>query len=374
MTNRMGNPAPLGLLAFGMTTLMLMYVEMGWVETDFQAIVYGTAVFFGGLGQFLVAIFELIQGSSFSFAVFGSYAFFWLAWAAVFVERQRTTSIMGDFEYKDGMTAFFIQWGVLTSCFWVITWRKNIALITIFFLLSVTFFLLAIANATGEEAVKKTAGFFGFMTACGAFYTGIAELVNEEWGRSILPGLTPILLPSRMVVDNETIAKCISYDKPSNTLMLYFKGLHITTPEAVEAVINEVEKAILAARAPNNKVHVIVDYKDAVIAKAVVQQYWQAAQDLENRYYLSVSRFAVSSFGTSQMSARSLNIGTHVTHLDGLSHAKVDEHHQQHVASTMASKEFQLSKEFQPDDAKEEKIEPPKLASENSEETEELKV
>lgn len=334
MTNRLGNPAPLGLLAFGMTTLMLMYVEMGWVETDFEAVVYGTAVFFGGIGQFLVAIIEIIKGSSFSFAVFASYGFFWLAWAATFVERQKTTSLLGEFEYKDGMTAFFIQWGVLTNCFWIITWRKNKALILIFFLLTSTFYLLALANATGEVEIQKAAGYFGFMTACGAFYTGVAELINEEWGRDVMPGLAPIHLPERLVVNNESIAKRISYDKMSNTLMLYFKGLHINTPEAVDAVMEEVEKAILASGAPKNKVHVIADYKEVVISKDVVKQYWLGAQRLEKQYYLSVRRFAVSSFGTTQQSVRPLNFGVNMSTLDGLSASAIEEHHQYHMATT----------------------------------------
>ena len=66
-----GNPAPLGLLAFGMTTMLLMYVDMGWVEDEFQEMVIGYAFFYGGLCQLLVGIFELFRGSTFPFAVSG---------------------------------------------------------------------------------------------------------------------------------------------------------------------------------------------------------------------------------------------------------------------------------------------------------------
>lgn len=41
MTGKLGNPAPLGLFAFGMTTAMLMYVDMGWVEHEFEQTVCG---------------------------------------------------------------------------------------------------------------------------------------------------------------------------------------------------------------------------------------------------------------------------------------------------------------------------------------------
>ena len=60
-----GNPAPLGLLAFGTTTALLMYVDMGWIEEDAEAMIYGYAFYYGGLAQLLVAIFELLKGARF---------------------------------------------------------------------------------------------------------------------------------------------------------------------------------------------------------------------------------------------------------------------------------------------------------------------
>lgn len=294
----LGNPAPLGLLAFGMTTMMLMYVEAGWVEEDFEVLIFGYAVFFGGVCQFLVGIFELIKGSSFSFAVFCSYGAFWLGWAIVFVERHRNTSSFGDATYQSGGTAFFIQWGILTCCFFLITLRKNICLIVVFGLLCITFFLLAAATASGNEAVKHAAGYFGFFTAVGAFYTGAAELINEEWGRHFLPGLRPLRTPERLAITKASILKLTSYDKKTNSLFLQFCGLQINRLEDVEAIKEGVESAILDAEAPDDKVHIVADYKDVTIAKELENAYWNMAHDLERKHYLSVRRFYISSFGT----------------------------------------------------------------------------
>jgi succinate-acetate transporter protein len=300
----LGNPAPLGLLAFGMTTMFLMYVETGWVEKDFEVLIYGYAVFFGGVCQFLVGIFELFKGSSFSFAAFCSYGAFWLGWAIVFVEKHRTTSTFDDATYQGGGTAFFIQWGILTSCFFVITLRKNICLICVFGLLSATFFLLGAATISGNQGVKEAAGYVGFFTGIAAFYTGIAELINEEWGRHVLPGLSPLHTPERKAISKESILKLISYDKRSNSMFLQFQGLQINRPEDVEAIKQGVESAILYADAPDNKVHIIADYKDVTIAKELEDAYWMMAHNLERMYYLSVRRFYVSSFGTRSHAAR----------------------------------------------------------------------
>jgi uncharacterized protein len=297
----LGNPAPLGLLAFGMTTLMLMFVETGWAETDFEYVVAGNAIFFGGVGQILVAIFELLQGSSFSFAVFFSYGAFWLGWAFLFVERAKDYSTFGDASYSTGMTLFLIQWGLLSSCFFVVTLRKNVCLIVVFALLTTTFFLLAASTATKSPAVKKAAGYIGFFTAIGALYTGVAELINEEWGQHVLPGLRPIRTPELTAITKEAIMNLTSYDRKSNSLFLQFSGLHIYRQDDIASIREGVKEAILEATKDSfgqHKVHVIVDYKNVSIARELEEQYWQMTRYLEQHYYLSVRRFYVSSFGT----------------------------------------------------------------------------
>lgn len=298
MSSNLGNPAPLGLLCFGMTTMMLMYVEMGWCEPSFKASIAGTALGLGGAGQVLVAIFEILKGSSFSFAVFGCYGFFWIGWALVYFEEQKLDTEFGETPYQDGHTLWFTQWGVLTTCFWVITWRKNVALIVIFFFLQMTFYLLAIANAHDSEEITKTAGYFGFVTACGAFYTGVAELINEEYGRHLLPGLQPVYRPQTIELTPESIARLVDYDPKTNTLLLQFRGLQVKQPEHVQAIETAVEAAILAAKSPDNRVHVVADYSNALIAEDVKDAYWEMAKKLETKYYLSATRFHVSSFGT----------------------------------------------------------------------------
>jgi len=295
----LGNPAPLGLLAFGMTTAMLMFVDTGWAEPEFEELISGYAVFLGGLLQIMVAIFELIKGSSFSFAVFGCYGAFWLGWAIVFLQNHSLASDYGDVNYTTGRTLWFTQWGLLTACFFVITLRKNICLIVVFALLVITFFLLAAATSTGNPNVRTAAGYFGFFTAVGAWYTGVAELVNEEWGRNVLPGLQPMITPERFQITKETISKKrTSYDSKTNTLFLQFRGLQIKSVDDVEAIKDGVEEAILKSGAPNNKVHIVVDYEDVLIHDDILQQYWDMVAELERNYYLSARRFHVTSFGT----------------------------------------------------------------------------
>lgn len=300
-TSPIGNPAPLGLLAFGMTTAMLMFVEMGWVETDAQVMIFGYALFLGGLCQLLVGIFELFKGASFPFAVFGCYGSFWLAWAIVLLTKNFGEAA---YYYPMAQAAVHAQWGVITSCFFVITLRKNICLVVVFALLAITFFLLAVASGTESVSVTTAAGYVGFFTAIAAFYTGIAELINEEWGRHILPGLKPLYTPEREFLTSTNIQKRISYDSRSNTMLLYFRSIHVRSMDDVAVVREAVSAAIQSTEVPNKKVHVIVDYKDAFISDSVASAYWKMVANLQKQYYLSVRRFDGTAFGDNASNIR----------------------------------------------------------------------
>ncbi|KAL3817818.1 hypothetical protein ACHAXA_002685 [Cyclostephanos tholiformis] len=291
----MGNPAPLGLLSFGMTTMMLMYVDMGWAEGSFQEMVIGYAFFYGGLCQLLVGIFELLKGATFPFAVFGSYGAFWMGWGLVhLVNESDQFTFSGD--YTNGKTVWLIQWGLLTFCFWIVSLRKNVCLIVVLGLLHWTFFLLAAASATGDSGVKKAAGTIGFLTGIAAWYTAIAEIINEEWGRHVLPGLHPRTSPERIAISKESIIKRADYDAKNKTMFLQFRGMQIRTLQDVLAIKEGVEEAV--KNTGESRVHVVVDYEDVVIMDDVASDYWNMVNNLQRELYLSAKRFHVSSFGT----------------------------------------------------------------------------
>jgi len=286
-----------------------MYVDMGWCEKDFEVWVAALALALGGFGQVLVGIFEILKGSSFSFAVFECYGFFWITWAIVFIEKHNLNSTFSEAVHPIGYSLYLGQWGILSSCFWILTWRKNIALVTIFFLLSTTFFLLAFGVGFDSDGVKKAGGYFGFLTAVGAFYTGVAELINEEYGRHVMPGLRPLHSPQRVAISKDAVRKLINYDERSNTLWLQFRGLQIRSMEDVrgirDGVLAAIEEAISTPQAKRNawtKVHVVADYEQTFIGEDIALEYWKMASTLEKHYYLSATRFHVSSFGTTTTS------------------------------------------------------------------------
>ncbi|MEO8851083.1 MAG: GPR1/FUN34/YaaH family transporter, partial [Allobranchiibius sp.] len=56
------DPAPLGLAAFALTTAVLSAVNAGWVPATVEPVVFGLALAYGGLAQFLAGAFEFVKG------------------------------------------------------------------------------------------------------------------------------------------------------------------------------------------------------------------------------------------------------------------------------------------------------------------------
>src|SRR6195952_2560131 len=70
------NPAPLGLLAFGMTTVLLNLHNAGFFEMS--SMIFGMGIFYGGIAQVIAGIIEAKKNNTFGLTAFTSYGFFWL--------------------------------------------------------------------------------------------------------------------------------------------------------------------------------------------------------------------------------------------------------------------------------------------------------
>lgn len=61
------------------------------------------------------------------------------------------------------------------------------ALQFVFLSLTVLFALLAVGNITGNEATIHIAGWVGLVCGASAIYLAMGEVLNEQFGRTILP-------------------------------------------------------------------------------------------------------------------------------------------------------------------------------------------
>lgn len=176
------NPAPLGLLAFGMTTVLLNIHNAGFFGLGTMILAMG--IFYGGIAQVIAGIMEWKKGNTFGTTAFTSYGFFWLSLVGLLVLPSLG---VGTAPTEGAMIAYFIMWGIFTSGLFVATLKGNMSLKIVFSTLAVLFFLLALRDATGSKLIGMIAGFEGIFCGLSAIYAGLAQVINESFGKDLLP-------------------------------------------------------------------------------------------------------------------------------------------------------------------------------------------
>jgi uncharacterized protein len=178
-----GNPAPLGLLGFGMTTVLLNLHNAGFYELNSMILAMG--ICYGGGAQIVAGIMEWRKGNTFATTAFVSYGLFWLSLVALIVLAKGGWGAPSD---EKSMTAYLAMWGFFTAVMFVGTLRLNRALQVVFGTLAILFFLLAYGDYTNASTgFKHFTGYEGIFCGFSAIYAGLAQVLNEVFGKTVLP-------------------------------------------------------------------------------------------------------------------------------------------------------------------------------------------
>lgn len=176
------NPAPLGLLGFGMTTILLNIHNTGYY--GLSATILAMGIFYGGLAQIIAGIMEWKKNNTFGTVAFTSYGLFWLTLVYLLLAPGKG---LGDATTTGFMGWYFFFWGLFTFLMFIATLRINRALQLVFGTLFILFWLLAIRDWTGSEVIGKIAGWEGIVCGLLAVYAAMAQVLNEVYGRVLLP-------------------------------------------------------------------------------------------------------------------------------------------------------------------------------------------
>jgi hypothetical protein len=127
---------------------------------------------------------EWKKGNTFATTAFTSYGFFWMSLVLLVVMPK-----MGLVEAPEtaAMVAYLIMWGVFTAVLFIATLRLNRALQVVFGSLTVLFFLLALGDYTNSSMIKTIAGYEGIFCGFAAIYTALAQVLNEVYGKTVVP-------------------------------------------------------------------------------------------------------------------------------------------------------------------------------------------
>jgi succinate-acetate transporter protein len=177
------NPAPLGLLGFGMTTVLLNFHNAGFYPLDSMILAMG--LFYGGLAQLIAGILEWKKGNTFGATAFASYGVFWLTLVTLIVLPKTQLGIAAS--EGVAMATYLGLWGVFTLFMFIGTLRLNRALQVVFGSLVVLFFLLAAGDALEAKNLTVLAGWEGIFCGASAIYAAFAQVLNEVYGKTVFP-------------------------------------------------------------------------------------------------------------------------------------------------------------------------------------------
>jgi hypothetical protein len=180
---KLANPAPLGLMGFGMTTVLLNLHNAGFFGLDSMILAMG--IFYGGLAQIIAGIMEFKKGNTFGVTAFTSYGLFWLS--LVFLLLAPKIGLWTTAPSNIAMASYLFMWGLFTLLMYFGASKVNVAVQFIFGSLALLFFLLSLSDITGIALVKTIAGLEGIICGFSAVYLAIAEVLNEVYGKTVLP-------------------------------------------------------------------------------------------------------------------------------------------------------------------------------------------
>jgi succinate-acetate transporter protein len=178
------DPGPLGLAAFAMTTFVLSMFNADIVSSGGLPVVFGLAVAYGGLAQLLAGMWEFRTGNTFGALAFSSFGAFWIS---LFVYEVFFASGIPDADVGHAVGLYLWAWAIFTAYMFIASLRTTGAVATVFFLLTITFILLAIGASGAHTTVTHWGGYIGLATAAAAWYASFAGVTNSTFGRTVMP-------------------------------------------------------------------------------------------------------------------------------------------------------------------------------------------
>lgn len=176
------NPAALGLCGFGMTTLLLNLHNVGLFP--FNSMIMAMGIFFGGIAQVMAGSMESKKNNMFGMVAFSSYGFFWIVLIALLMIPKLG---LGEAPTPVAMGWFLAIWGVFSTGLFIATFKLAKMMRILFGSVAILFFLLALADFTGNATIKIIAGIDGIFSGSFALFIALAMVINSTFEKEIIP-------------------------------------------------------------------------------------------------------------------------------------------------------------------------------------------
>jgi succinate-acetate transporter protein len=177
-------PAALGLAAFGLTTMVLSFINAGILSTKILPMVGALALAYGGLVQLLAGMWAFIKNDTFAAVALSSYGGFWISF---YLLQSTFLKQIPAANQKAALALYLFAWGVFTFYMWIASTRVSLGVQAVFVTLVPTYVLLGLGDAIPSTVLFHIGGAFGIATAACAWYVSAAIVCNRTFRRQILP-------------------------------------------------------------------------------------------------------------------------------------------------------------------------------------------
>lgn len=175
------NPGPLGLLGFGMATILLNLHNTEIIKLSVVIVAMGFAL--GGAAQIIAGVLEFKSGNTFGGTAFTAYGFFW--WSLIFIWLNPGSKVAAADSTSMGF--YLLLWGIFTFCMFIGTLKHNRASQVVFLSLAILFFGLSIGDFTEQHIITNISGWIGIFCGISAIYNAMGQVINNEFGKKIIP-------------------------------------------------------------------------------------------------------------------------------------------------------------------------------------------
>jgi len=182
LNDNTANPAPLGLCAFGMTTILLSLHNAGL--TPLGSPILAMAIFYGGIAQVVAGIMEWKKNNTFGMVTFGSFGFFWISFATLLLLPALG---LAKAPLPVEMAAFLSVWGIFAVGLFICTLKMHRVLQITLLAVVLLVILLVTAQLTGNSLILNLGGLVGLIAGGLALYIGMGQVINEVYGNRIFP-------------------------------------------------------------------------------------------------------------------------------------------------------------------------------------------
>jgi hypothetical protein len=182
LSDNTANPAPLGLCAFGATTILLSLCNVGII--GLSSPVLAMAIFYGGIAQIIAGLMEWKKNNNFGFLTFVSFGFFWVSFAGLMMLPALG---LAKAPQPVDLAAFLSVWGIIALGLLICTMKMHRSLQATVLAVFLLVVLLVAAELTGSGLIKMAGGVMGIIAGGLALYIGLGQVINEVHNRKIFP-------------------------------------------------------------------------------------------------------------------------------------------------------------------------------------------